>query len=208
MILVRWLRVGAVDLLPRAGELAVDPLAMLAAVVLAVVLVVGLGVLPALRGSSSLIGALREGSGTGTLPVRRRLRGALVVGEIALALVLLTGAGLLIRSLERLQQVRTGFDEEHLLVVPIMAPTAKYASPERALQLYRDVAAAVAAVPGVKSVALTNHVPLTGASIDTPVEVEGAPARRERSGAVPRGGHGVLPHGRHSHPSRPRLHAR
>ncbi len=144
---------------------------------IAVVLVVGLGVLPSLRSSSSLIGALREGSGTGTLPVRRRLRGALVVGEIALALVLLTGAGLLIRSLERLQQVRTGFDEEHLLVVPIMAPTAKYASPDRALQLYRDVAATVAAVPGVKSVALTNHVPLTGASIDTPVEVEGAPAR-------------------------------
>ncbi len=177
VLLVGWLRVGAADLLPRAGELAVDPLAMVAAVALAVALVVGLGVLPALRGSSSLIAGLREGFGTGALPVRRRLRGALVVGEIAHALVLLTGAGLLIRSLERLQRVRTGFDEEHLLAVPIMAPTDKYASPDRALQLYRDVAAAVAAVPGVRSVALTNHVPLSGASIDTPVEVEGAAAR-------------------------------
>ncbi len=177
VLLVGWLRVAAADLLPRAGELAVDPWAMAAAVVLAIALVVVLGLLPALRGSASLTAALREGAGSGRGPARRRLRGALVVGEIALALVLLTGAGLLIRSLERLERVRTGFDEEHLLAVPIMPPSEKYASPGRALQLYRDVAAAVAALPGVRSVALTNHVPLSGASIDTPVEVEGAVAR-------------------------------
>jgi predicted permease len=109
--------------------------------------------------------------------VRRRLRGALVVGEIALALVLLTGTGLLLRSLERLQRVPTGFDEEHLLVVPIQPPSSRYESPERALRLYRNVAAAVATVPGVRAVALTNHVPLSGASINTPLEVEGFPTR-------------------------------
>jgi predicted permease len=58
-----------------------------------------------------------------------------------------------------------------------MPPSSRYQSPERALQLYRDVAAAVAAVPGVQAVALTNHVPLSGASINTPLEVEGAAAR-------------------------------
>jgi putative ABC transport system permease protein len=105
------------------------------------------------------------------------VRAVLVVGEIALALVLLTGAGLLLRSLERLQRVPTGFDQDRLLAVPINPPSAKYESPERALQLYRDVARAVAAVPGVRSVALTNHVPLSGASMTTPVEVDGAPAR-------------------------------
>lgn len=174
VLLVGWLRVGGQDLLPRAGELAVDPLAMAAAVVLAIALVVGLGLLPVLRTSGSLTGALREGAGAGRGPSRRRLRAALVVGEIALALVLLTGAGLLVRSLERLQRVRTGFDEARLLAVPIMPASSKYASPERALQLYRDVADAVAALPGVRSVALTNHVPLSGASINTPLEVEGA----------------------------------
>jgi hypothetical protein len=101
----------------------------------------------------------------------------LVVGEIALALVLLTGAGLLLRSLERLQRVPTGFDEERLLAVPINPPSSKYESAERALQLYRDVAQPVAALPGVRSVALTNHVPLSGALMMTPVEVDGAPAR-------------------------------
>jgi putative ABC transport system permease protein len=99
-----------------------------------------------------------------------------VVGEIALALVLLTGAGLLIRSLERLQRVRTGFDEDRLVAVPVEPPSPTYDSPERALQLYRDVAAAVAAVPGVQSVALSNQVPLSGASISSAIEVEGAPA--------------------------------
>ncbi|HEY7637376.1 MAG TPA: ADOP family duplicated permease [Gemmatimonadales bacterium] len=176
VILVRWLRTAGRDLLPRAGELAVEPLAMAAAVALAVALVVSLGLVPALRHRGSLPSALREGAGSGRGAGRRRLRAALVVGELTLALVLLTGAGLLLRSLERLERVRTGFDEDHLLAVPIMPTSPKYASPERALQLYRDVAAAVAALPGVQSVALTNHVPLSGASINTPVEVEGAVA--------------------------------
>jgi len=175
-VLVRWLRVSGRDLLPRAGELFVDPFAMMAAVILSLLLIVGLGLVPALRGES-LTGALREGIGGGAGPARRRLRAGLVVGEIALALVLLTGTGLLLRSLERLQRVRTGFDEDRLLAVPIMPTSEKYASPERALQLYREVAAAVVALPGVESVALTNHVPLSGASINTPVEVEGGLAR-------------------------------
>jgi putative ABC transport system permease protein len=175
-LLVGWLRVGGQDLLPRSRELVVDPWAMAVAAALSVALVVAVGVAPALR-SPSLLGTLREGIGAGARPLRRRLRAALVVGEIALALVLLTGAGLLMRSLERLQRVPTGLDEDRLLAVPIMPPASRYESPERALQLYREVAGAVAAVPGVQAVALTNHVPLSGASIMTPLEVEGAPAR-------------------------------
>jgi putative ABC transport system permease protein len=176
VLLVGWLRRGAQDLIPRADELSVDVVAMVVAAALAMTLVVGLGLLPGLRDSSLLTGALRGDSGAGLGPARRQLRAALVVGEIALALVLLTGAGLLVRSLERLQRVHTGFDEASLLALPIMPPSSKYASPERALQLYRDVAAAVAVLPGVRSVALTNHVPLSGASINTPLEVEGAAA--------------------------------
>jgi putative ABC transport system permease protein len=175
-VLVRWLRLSGQDLLPRAGELVVDPSAMVAAVALSVLLIIGLGLIPALR-AESFNSALRDEIGGVSGRTRRRLRAALVVGEIALALVLLTGTGLLIRSLERLQRVRTGFDEDRLLAVPIMPTSEKYASPERALQLYRDVAEVVAALPGIQSVALTNHVPLSGASINTPVEVEGGLGR-------------------------------
>ena len=175
-LLVRRLRVGGRDLLPRAAELTVDPRGMVVVVALSIVLVVVLGLLPALR-RESLAGALREGVGAGARPVRRRLRGALVVGEIALALVLVTGAGLLVRSLERLQRVPTGMDEDRLLAVSIMPWSSKYENPEHALQLYREVARTVAALPGVQAVTLTNHVPLSGASITTPLEVEGAPSR-------------------------------
>ena len=180
--LVGWLRVRGRDMLPRAAEVAVDPWAIVAAGALAVGLVVAVGVLPALR-SPSLLSSLRSGAGAGAQPVRRRLRAALVVGQIALALVLLAGTGLLLRSLDRLQRVPTGFDEERLLVLPITPPSSRYETPERALQLYREVARAVSTVPGVQSVALTNHVPLSGASIDTPLEVEGA-IRRETDQAL------------------------
>jgi predicted permease len=175
-LLVGWLRVSATDLIPRTGELAVDPRAMAACVALSVVLTVLLGLAPALRQGAPLSVALREGAGTGLSPSRRRVRAAPVVGEISLALVLLTGAGLLIRSLVRLQQVPTGFDQDRLVAVPIDPPSPKYDSAAAALQLYRDVATAVAAMPGVRSVALSNQVPLSGSSINSAIEVEGETA--------------------------------
>ena len=173
-LLVRAIRLVGRDLLPRVDEVTVDPGVLLTAAVLAVLIVVALGLVPAMRRSGPLAAALREGMGAGQGPARRRFRAGLVVGEIALALVLLTGAGLLLRSFEQLQRVPTGFDTDRLLTVPIEPPLPRYAAPDRALQLYRDVAKAVAAVPGVQSVALTNHVPLSGASINTSIDVDGS----------------------------------
>jgi putative ABC transport system permease protein len=171
---VQWIRLRGRELLPRADEIAIDPGVLLAAVALAIAIIVTLGFLPALRQLGPLSGALRDDPRAGGPSARRRVRAGLVVGQVALALVLLTGAGLLLRSLLRLQQVPTGLDTERLLSLPISPPSPRYDAPERALQLYRDVAAAVAAVPGVASVALTNHVPLSGASMNSPIEVEGA----------------------------------
>ncbi len=176
-LLVRWIRAASSDLLPRVDEIAVDPGVLLGAVALAIGVVVALGLLPALTPSGPLTSALRDGIRAGGGPARRRVRAGLVVGQIAIALVLLTGAGLLLRSLVRLQQVPSGLDAARLLALPISPPSPRYDEPRRALQLYRDVAAAVATVPGVRSVALTNHVPLSGASINTAIEIEGAPPR-------------------------------
>ena len=119
---------------------------------------------------------LREGRGAGMAPVRRRMRSGLVVAEFAIALVLLVGSGLLIRSLLRLQQVDPGFDVPHLVAAPIAPPSPRYDDPARTLALYRAAVEAVAAEPGVEAVALTSHVPLTGAGIPTPVESDGTPA--------------------------------
>jgi putative ABC transport system permease protein len=173
IFLIGWIRTAGRDLLPRAEVVALDPGMLLGAVALSIAIVVALGLLPVLRRSGPLTAALREGTRSSGGIGRRRLRAALVVGEVALALVLLTGAGLLVRSLVRLQQVPTGLDTDRLLAVPISPPSPRYDAPERALQLYRDVAAAVAAVPGVQSVSLTNHIPLSGASMNSAIEVDG-----------------------------------
>ncbi|HKU60792.1 MAG TPA: ABC transporter permease [Gemmatimonadales bacterium] len=171
--------------LPRAAEIVVDWRLVLAAAAIAVLLVVALGVLPAVWHATADLGSsLREGRGSGAAPSRRRMRAALVVAEFALALVLLVGSGLLGRSLLRLQRVDPGFDVPHLLAAPIAPPSPRYDDPARALALYRAAADAVAAEPGVQAVALTNHIPLTGASISTPVETDAQPTGREPAEAL------------------------
>ena len=175
---VEWIKGAAAQLLPRSSEIAVGWDVALATVVVSALAVIAVGVLPALRGRPlQLAGALKEGTaGSGTGRAEARLRSALVIGEVALALVLVTGAGLLIRSLTRLQNVDPGFRLSHLIAAPIFPP-AGYTTPEADLTLYRRVADAAARVPGVTGVALTNHVPLSGASISTRLEVDGvAPA--------------------------------
>ena len=82
------------------------------------------------------------------------------------------------------QQVRPGFDLDHLVAIPIDPPSPRYDDPARALVLYDAVAEAVRAVPGVRSVALTNHVPLSGASITSRFEVAGSPAGSDTSTGV------------------------
>jgi predicted permease len=143
------------------------------------------GLLPALRPvSATLTGQLKQSTGAGTARSRHRLRAGLVVAEFALAVLLLAGAGLLLRSLQRLQDVRPGFQVDRLLAVPIQPPSPRYDEPARALALYRSVADAVAGVPGVESVALTNHVPLSGASISSRIETDGHAADPENTDEV------------------------
>jgi predicted permease len=174
---VTLIRTAGQEVLPRAAEIQLDWRLVLGAAAVAVLLVVLLGVLPVVwRATTDLGTELREGRGAGTAPVRRRMRSGLVVAEFTIALVLLAGSGLLVRSLLRLQQVDPGFDVPHLVAAPIAPPSPRYDDPARTLALYRAAVEAVAAEPGVEAVALTSHVPLTGAGIPTPVESEGTPA--------------------------------
>ncbi len=177
---VTLIRSAGQEVLPRAAEIQLDWRLVLGAAAVAVLLVVLLGVLPIVwRATTDLGTELRKGRGSGTAPVRRRMRSGLVVAEFAIALVLLAGSGLLVRSLLRLQQVDPGFDVPHLVAAPIAPPSPRYDDPARTLALYRAAVEAVAAEPGVEAVALTSHVPLTGAGIPTPVESDGTPAGRD-----------------------------
>ncbi|HEX5437724.1 MAG TPA: ABC transporter permease [Gemmatimonadaceae bacterium] len=133
------------------------------------------GVYPALGAARvALQQTLREGWRESGGVVRVRFRAALVVGEVALALVLLVGAGLLVRSAIRLQHVPPGFDPHNLLVVRTGGmPEVRYPSDASVLDAYRRINTAVAALPGVRSAALVNLIPIGTSGTDCSVRPEG-----------------------------------
>jgi hypothetical protein len=132
------------------------------------------GLAPALHAASwDLAGALKDGlAASGG---RSRLRRALVVGEMALALVLLVGAGLLLRSFVALTRVEAGFEPRGVLTATVnLSPGADTAS-HRRHAYFTDLLARARALPGVVSAALTDHLPLTGYAMMMTVQVEGRP---------------------------------
>ncbi|HJZ74137.1 MAG TPA: ABC transporter permease [Vicinamibacterales bacterium] len=125
---------------------------------------VGFGIAPALQMTGSNLDAVlrdagRSGSGSRRLT---RTRNALVVSQIALALVLLIGAGLLLRSVERLQTVPLGVQTANVVVFEINLPSGRYSDPAQRARFHRDFQARVAALPGVRAVAAVSRLPVTG----------------------------------------------
>ncbi len=119
------------------------------------------GVAPALR-ASSLPPASNLAHGTRTTEMRggTRLRGALVVGQVAISLVLLASAGLLIRSLSRLATTDLGFDTEHLLTAEVQLLDTDYAEDHQRVQLFQRLQDDLAALPGVASVGFVSRLPI------------------------------------------------
>lgn len=145
------------------------------------------GLAPALAASSAHAGeALKEGGRAASASGHQRLRGALVVSEVALALVLLTGAGLMMRSFWRLHQVNPGFNPEYALTLEMELPTdTKYRQPREWAPVFARFQDRVAVLPGVRSAALTHIVPLTQYEDKTSFQIEGRPplAPGQRLGA-------------------------
>jgi putative ABC transport system permease protein len=140
------------------GVLAFSLVASLAAGIL-------FGLLPALQISrTNLTVALKEGDARGGSAKGNRLRGVLVVAEVALALVLLVGAGLAVRAFSRVLHVDTGMKPDHLLTFSYSLPKEKYGTEAALRSFHQRLKARLEAVPGVKSVSLSNGMPLQGAS--------------------------------------------
>jgi predicted permease len=147
---------------PRLADARVDGAVVLFAFGLAVASSLAAGLVPALRASRpALYAALREGGrGVRTGGTRDRVRTTLVVGEVALALTLLVGAGLLVRSAVALQRVDPGFDPRGVLAARVTLPRAGYADPERAKRAFVRMAEELAARPGVQVAAAATAIPL------------------------------------------------
>ncbi|HYU97602.1 MAG TPA: FtsX-like permease family protein, partial [Pyrinomonadaceae bacterium] len=106
---------------------------------------------------------------------RNRTRNVLVVLESAVAVVLLIGAGLLVRSLLRLQDTSPGFDPSNVLTMGVNLPGEKYDAPEKSARFFSELENRVAGLPGVESVGLVSELPLSGQPNDMPYTVEGRP---------------------------------
>ncbi len=180
LLLAGWgvsaiLAVGG-DLIPRAFEIAVEPRALLFALLVALATGLGMGLLPALQASTSDVNdALKDSSRGSSGGSAGRLRGALLVGEIALSLVLLISAGLLLTSFSRLQRVSAGFSPGGVLVAGLNLPFSKYVPRQTLEPFYRQLHEKLSVLPGVRSAAVTDRVPLTGNATPAPVAVSGRP---------------------------------
>jgi putative ABC transport system permease protein len=134
------------------------------------------GIAPALQAShSDLNETLKEGGRSAAGVGRNRSRNVLVVVEIALSLVLLVGAGLMMASFLRLQQVNPGLNPKGVLTMGVALPQAKYREPEQRSQFFRQLIENVRALPGVEAAAATSNLPLTGGRWGRSLTVEGYP---------------------------------
>ncbi len=123
------------------------------------------GLAPAAQAArgSRLHGAMQNGGRGGTMSrAGWRVRGLLVAGELALAMILLAGAGLLIRSFAQLQRVPAGFDTSHVMTFGLSLPDARYPKPEQSQIFYDGMLRELRALPGVTSAAAITGVPLSG----------------------------------------------
>jgi len=159
----------------RTGEIGIDPKVL--AFTLGVSLLTGLvfGTFPALASGADLVGALKQGGkGSGGGGGRQRLQSALIVAQVAVSAVLLIGAGLLLTSFRRLQQVDAGYRPERVLSAEIFTNFSRYPDADAQRRLYLPLLERLEAAPGVVSAAITNAVPLSTVQAGSfPFQVEG-----------------------------------
>ncbi len=179
VLLARWtvaalLAAAPPGRIPRTEMVAIDLAALAVAAGVAALTAVVFGLAPALRLTRSLSAQALVPTARTFAGGQERLRGILVISEIALALVLLTGAGLLMQSFLRLRAVDAGFETDNVLRMSVELPTAKYASAEQLQLFHQGMLERLAAVRGVTSAGLVNWLPLGDMYLQGDFSVEGA----------------------------------
>ena len=162
--------------LPRMKEISIDWRVLAFTLVVSILTGIVFGLAPALGTIKSDLNSILKTSGRGTTGSRRRaqLRNALVVAEIACCVVLLSGAGLLIRSFVRLESVDPGFRPDHVLTMQISLPEMRY-SGLKVAQFYKQLIERMQAMPGVQYAGLARNLPLSGSDASLNFVVENRP---------------------------------
>jgi putative ABC transport system permease protein len=163
------------DALPRLGQVALSPIVLGFAATTAMLTTVLFGVLPAVQLSRTQAGeALKEG-GRGSSAARAHVRRALVVCQVSLAVVLLVGAGLLLKSFARVLSIPGGFDPHDVLSARIAVPAARYPGLAEVSTFFTRLTEGLSSVPGVTAVGASTGLPLAVASGDWSFDIEGRP---------------------------------
>jgi putative ABC transport system permease protein len=171
---VRILSTFASRFSARAGEIRVDGTVLGFTLLLAVVVAVLLSFAPRVGGDQQLGAGLVAGNTRSTGSVRRRrLQQGLVVAQIAVSVVLLTGAGLLVRSMRQLAAVDPGLDTRNVLTMEVPADFAAIQNRDAAIAMYQRMTSELTSIPGVKVVGLGSNVPLRASGLQLDVKGEG-----------------------------------
>jgi len=179
IVLARWgidlLVALSANALPPTANVKIDATVLGFTLLISIVTGLLFGIAPSLRTMKlSVTDSLKEGGrGVGEGVGHNRTRGALVIIESAVAVVLLVGAGLLVRSLIRLQNVGPGFEAQNVLTMRLELPEKKYPSLEKTTQFFTTLEDRVEALPGVESVGFISELPMTGQPNDIPYRVDG-----------------------------------
>jgi predicted permease len=179
-IALAWWSMGvlgriAFPFLPRSQEIRIDSRVLFFTLVVAVLTSVVFGLIPSLQsGKTDVQETLKEGGNTVSAGmVGGWLRPALVVVEIAAAVVLLIGAGLMVRSVMRIRAVEPGLKPQNLLTAKLSLPREKYTDAESAIRFHQQVLERVSHLPGVESAGLVSHLPIEEMGYNANVAVEG-----------------------------------
>jgi predicted permease len=164
--------------LPRTTDIEVDGWVLVFTLTVSLLTGVAAGLVPAVRASKgNLNDSLKQGLGrTDADSGGNRTRSVLVVSEVALSLVLLIGAGLMIRSLARLRSLDPGFDSHNVLTMSIALSPTRYEKPVQQAAFYDQLLQRVRSVPGVASAGAIDSLPLGGGGSTEPIAIEGHPA--------------------------------
>ncbi len=177
LLLAYWLISSLLALapatIPRLNEIGIDGRTLLFTLGVSLLTSLLFGLLPALRVSKPDLNiALKEG-GRGATGSSGLVRSGLVVAEIALTLVLLVGAGLLIKSFWRVLQVSPGFNPEQVLTMQVSLPASEYKDDGRKINFYRQLFEQTKSLPGIESAGMINNLPAGGVDINGMVMIEG-----------------------------------
>ena len=164
------------DSLPPTVNVTIDPNVLAFTFVISILTGLLFGLAPAFRTAKvNLIDSLKDGARGAEGTLRNRTRSLLVVFESAIAVVLLIGAGLLVRSLIALQRVDPGFDSNNVLTLRIDLPRQKYAGEGKPAKFFEELETRISSIPGVQTVGLITELPMSGQLNDLPFTVEGRP---------------------------------